>query len=94
MTEKILEAIKKTCKEEMAIFDEDVEVTDGTEQINEGRAEFAFQIIRLIARLEDAIPERRKDYGFDSPEFKKVLEANARRTEAAMEHNSEWYPDA
>ena len=94
MTEEILEAIKKTCKEEMAIFDEDVEVTDGTEQINEGRAEFAFQIIRLIARLEDAIPERRKDYGFDSPEFKKVLEANARRTEAAMEHNSEWYPDA
>jgi len=94
MTEEILEAIKKTCKEEMAIFDEDVEVTDGTEQINEGRAEFAFQIIRLITRLEDAIPERRKDYGFDSPEFKKVLEANARRTEAAMEHNSEWYPDA
>ena len=94
MTEQILEAIKKTCKEEMAIFDEDVEVTDGTEQINEGRAEFAFQIIRLITRLEDAIPERRKDYGFDSPEFKKVLEANARRTEAAMEHNSEWYPDA
>ena len=94
MTEKILEAIKKTCKEEMAIFDEDVEVTDGTEQINEGRAEFAFQIIRMIARLEDAIPERRKDYGFDSPEFKKVLEANARRTEAAMEHNSEWYPNA
>ena len=94
MTEKILEAIKKTCKEEMAIFDEDVEVTDGTEQINEGRAEFAFQIIRLITRLEDAVPERRKDYGFDSPEFKKVLEANARRTEAAMEHNSEWYPDA
>ena len=80
MTEKILEAIKKTCKEEMAIFDEDVEVTDGTEQINEGRA--------------DAIPERRKDYGFDSPEYKKVLEANARRTEAAMEHNSEWHPDA
>jgi hypothetical protein len=94
MTEKILEAIKKTCKEEMAIFDEDVEVTDGTEQINEGRAEFAFQIIRLITRLEDAVPERRKDYGFDSPEYKKVLESNARRTEAAMEHNSEWHPDA
>jgi len=94
MTEQILEAIKKTCKEEMAIFDEDVEVTDGTEQINEGRAEFAFQIIRLITRLEDAVPERRKDYGFDSPEFKKVLEANARRTEAAMEHNSAWHPDA
>ena len=94
MTEKILEAIKKTCKEEMAIFDEDVEVTDGTEQINEGRAEFAFQIIRLITRLEDAIPERRKDYGFDSPEYKAVLEANARRTEISNDVNSAWHPDA
>ena len=41
----IIEAIKIMCIEEQEIWETDAPVTDGTEQICEGRAEFAGQIL-------------------------------------------------
>ena len=51
MTDKI-EAIKTACLEEIEIWETDAPVTDGTEKICEGRAEFAHQILRLLKRIE------------------------------------------
>jgi hypothetical protein len=48
----IIEAIRKACIEEQEIWQTDAPVTDGTEDICEGRAEFAGQILRLIKRLD------------------------------------------
>lgn len=92
--EKILHSVVELCTDEIEIWETDNPVQDGTEQICEGRAEFAHQILRIIRRLEAEVPERKKDYGFDSPEYKAVLQANARRTEISNDVNSAWHPDA
>jgi hypothetical protein len=49
----IIDAIKKCCKEEVDFLEKDLTITDGTEQIFEGRQEFAGQILKIIARLKD-----------------------------------------
>ena len=90
--EEILHSIVELCTDEIEVWETDNPVQDGTEQICEGRAEFAHQILRTVRRLEGT--PTKKTWSTDSPEYKAMMQANARRTEAAMEHNSEWYPDA
>jgi len=88
---EIIEAVKMTCLEEIEILEEGVEVTDGTEQLNEGRAEMSVGILRLINKVEAS---SKKNYGFDSPEWKKMIKANEARTEESATKNSAWAPGA
>jgi hypothetical protein len=83
----IVEAIKKACIEEQETWETDAPVTDGTEDICEGRAEFAGQVLRLIKRLEAK--------EVDSDELrKKAIAATAARTEESATKNSQWAPGA
>ena len=85
MTDKI-EAIKTACLEEIEIWETDAPVTDGTEKICEGRAEFAHQILRLLKRME-------KDNSGDQKTLQqKAIEASARRNEVSSQFGSEWHP--
>lgn len=99
--DKLVEAIKNACIKEQEIWYDDVPVTDGTEDINEGRAEFAGQILRLIRQFDTTPEGYTKGPGpLDGTEKtlqQKATEASARRTEILStnpEINSEWYPDA
>lgn len=83
----IIEAIKVMCIEEQELWETDAPVTDGTEQICEGRAEFAGQILRLIKQM--------KDMEADSDELRrKAVAATAARTEESATKNSQWAPGA
>ena len=132
--DKLVEEIKNACIEEQEIWETDAPVTDGTEDINEGRAEFAGQILRLIKKASEPSPvgkdgytigpgpldgskkmtmkempsavqlqwtgthayKNKKKYGFDSPEWKNVVEANNARNEESASGLSggKWAPGA
>ena len=151
MNTEIIKAIKKLCVDEQDLWETDAPVTDGTEDICEGRAEFAIQILRLIRKLEattpasdnhytqglgpldgakkmtmkempsavqlqwsgthaykndggadfdaDMVKEEAKfgpgkQYSFDSPEWKAVVQANNARNEESATKNSTWAPGA
>jgi hypothetical protein len=96
---EIIEAIKVACIDEQEIWETDAPVSDGTEGICEGRAEFAGQILRLIKlmeRLEDTTSDGYTKGpgpldGTKKTLQQKAIEASARRTEI---NTSEWTPDA
>ena len=97
----IIEAIKIMCIEEQEIWETDAPVTDGTEQICEGRAEFAGQILRLIKQMNHMEELNTTSDGYTKGPGpldgtkktlqQKAIEASARRTEI---NTSEWTPDA
>lgn len=91
----IIEAIRKACIEEQEIWQTDAPVTDGTEDICEGRAEFAGQILRLIKRLDTTPDGYTKGPGpLDGTKKtlqQKAIEASVRRSEI---NTSDWTPDA
>ena len=62
MNTEIIKAIKKLCVDEQDLWETDAPVTDGTEDICEGRAEFAIQILRLIRKLEATTPTSDNHY--------------------------------
>ena len=103
----IVEAIKVMCIEEQELWETDAPVTDGTEQICEGRAEFAGQVLRLMNQMKkmEKLNTTSEGYtkgpgpldGTKKTLQQKAIEASARRTEILStnpEINSEWYPDA
>ena len=103
----IVEAIKVMCIEEQELWDTDAPVTDGTEQICEGRAEFAGQVLRLMNQMKKMKKLNTTSEGYTKGPGpldgtkktlqQKAIEASARRTEILStnpEINSEWYPDA
>ena len=91
MDDEILKLVKECCLSEIEINnDDDLQVTDGTEDINEGRAEFAVQILRLIAMEQEA----NSKWGTNSLEYKAMMAANNARTEESATKNSNWAPGA
>ena len=85
MTEHTIDILRQVCQEEL---DDKVEgLTDGTEDIFEGRKEFATSILGLINKLE-----RPKQEDQAKKLQEKAIAASNARNEIASEYNTEWMP--
>jgi hypothetical protein len=85
MTDHTIDILRQVCQEELD--DKVTGLTDGTEDIFEGRKEFATSILGLINKLERP---RQKDQA-DKLRAKAIAASNA-RNEIASEYNTEWMP--
>jgi hypothetical protein len=85
MTDHTIDILRQVCQEELD--DKVTGLTDGTEDIFEGRKEFATSILGLINKLERP---RQKDQA-DKLREKAIAASNA-RNEIASEYNTEWMP--
>ena len=85
MTDHTIDILRQVCQEELD--DKVTSLTDGTEDIFEGRKEFATSILGLINKLERP---RQKDQA-DKLRAKAVAASNA-RNEVATQYNTEWHP--
>ena len=85
MTDHTIDILRQVCQEELD--DKVTDLTDGTEDIFEGRKEFATSILGLINKLERP---RQKDQA-DKLRAKAIAASNA-RNEIASEYNTEWMP--
>ena len=85
MTDHTIDILRQVCQEELD--DKVADLTDGTEDIFEGRKEFANTVLGLINKLERP---RQKDQA-DKLRAKAVAASNA-RNEVATQYNTEWHP--
>ena len=85
MTDHTIDILRQVCQEELD--DKVTGLTDGTEDIFEGRKEFATSILGLIDKLERP---RQADQA-KKLQAKAIAASNA-RNEIASEYNTEWMP--
>ena len=85
MTDHTIDILRQVCQEELD--DKVTGLTDGTEDIFEGRKEFATSILGLINKLERP---KQKDQA-DKLRAKAVAASNA-RNEVATQYNTQWHP--
>ena len=87
MTDHTIDILRQVCQEEL---DDKVEgLTDGTEDIFEGRKEFATSILGLINKLE----RPRQEDQYNKLQAKAIAATNA-RTEISGKVGSTWAPGA
>lgn len=87
MTDHTIDVLRQVCQEELD--DKVSEITDGTEDIYEGRKEFAEQVLGLIEKLER--PRQQDQY--NKLQAKAIAATNA-RTELSEKVGSTWAPGA
>jgi len=85
MTDYTIDILRQVCQEELD--DKVTGLTDGTEDIFEGRKEFATSILGLINKLE----RPRQEDQAKKLQAKAIAASNA-RNEIASEYNTEWMP--
>ena len=85
MTDHTIDILRQVCQEELD--DKVTGLTDGTEDIFEGRKEFATSILGLIIKLE----RPRQEDQAKKLQAKAIAASNA-RNEIASEYNTEWMP--
>tara|TARA_B110000037_G_C16898963_1_gene415378 strand:+ start:275 stop:553 length:279 start_codon:yes stop_codon:yes gene_type:complete len=85
MTDHTIDILRQVCQEELD--DKVADLTDGTEDIFEGRKEFANTVLGLINKLE----RPRQEDQADKLRAKAVAASNA-RNEVATQYNTEWHP--
>ena len=85
MTDHTIDILRQVCQEELD--DKVTGLTDGTEDIFEGRKEFATSILGLINKLERP---RQKDQA-KKLQAKAIAASNA-RNEVATQYNTQWHP--
>jgi len=85
MTDHTIDILRQVCQEELD--DKVTGLTDGTEDIFEGRKEFATSILGLIDKLE----RPRQEDQAKKLQAKAIAASNA-RNEIASEYNTEWMP--
>ena len=85
MTDNTIDILRQVWQEELD--DKVTGLTDGTEDIFEGRKEFATSILGLINKLERP---RQEDQANKLQE--KAIAASNARNEIASEYNTEWMP--
>jgi hypothetical protein len=85
MTDHTIDILRQVCQEELD--DKITGLTDGTEDIFEGRKEFATSILGLIDKLE----RPRQEDQAKKLQAKAIAASNA-RNEIASEYNTEWMP--
>ena len=85
MTDHTIDILRQVCQEELD--DKVTDLTDGTEDIFEGRKEFANTVLGLINKLE----RPRQEDQAKKLQAKAIAASNA-RNEIASEYNTEWMP--
>ena len=85
MTDHTIDILRQVCQEELD--DKVADLTDGTEDIFEGRKEFANTVLGLINKLE----RPRQEDQADKLRAKAVAASNA-RNEVATQYNTQWHP--
>lgn len=87
MTDHTIDVLRQVCQEELD--DKVTGLTDGTEDIFEGRKEFAEQVLGLIEKLE----RPRQEDQAKKLQAKAIAATNA-RTELSEKVGSTWAPGA
>jgi hypothetical protein len=85
MTDHTIDILRQVCQEELD--DKVTGLTDGSEDIFEGRKEFANTVLGLINKLERP---RQEDQAKKLQE--KAIAASNARNEIASKYNTEWMP--